>query len=59
MTFIEIWNKAYSIFTDGTISEAANYNRTKRFLEERVKAGDIDKAVAGQIFVDVRETAGF
>lgn len=58
MTFLDIWNEAYNLYTDGRKSESRCYNDTQRFLEERVKAGDITVADKAQIFTDIRETAG-
>lgn len=58
MTFTEIWNEAYNIFTDGDRSEGAQYNDMQRFLEEQVKAGVLSASDKCYMARDVMETAG-
>lgn len=58
MTFIEIWNEAYNLFTDETKSEGRCYNDMQRFLLEQVKAGNLSMADKCAIAHDVMETAG-
>ena len=58
MTFTEIFNEAYNIFTDGERSEGARYNDMQRFLMKQVKEGNLsptDKCIMAR---DVMETAG-
>lgn len=58
MTFTEIWNEAYNLYTDGTKSEGKCYNDMQSFLWERVKAGEISATDKCYIAHDVMETAG-
>ena len=58
MTFTEIWNEAYNIYTDGSRSEGRAYNDMQRFLWDQVKKGNlspIDKCIMAR---DIMETAG-
>lgn len=58
MGFTEIWNGAYSIFTDGERSEGAQYNDMQKFLEGQVKAGNISASDKCYMAKDVMKTAG-
>ena len=58
MTFTEIWNEAYNIFTDDDRTEGAQYNDMQRFLMNQVKAGNISMADKCYMARDVMETAG-
>lgn len=58
MTFTEIWNEAYNLYTDGTKSEGKRYNDMQSFLWGRVKAGEISATDKCYIAHDVMETAG-
>lgn len=58
MEFIEIWNEAYNIFTDGERTEGACYNDMQKFLMEQVKAGNLSMADKCVMAHDIMETAG-
>jgi len=57
MTFTEIWNEAYNIYTDGRRSEGGRYNDMQRFLLDQVKKGNLsphDKCIMAH---DIMKTA--
>ena len=58
MTFTEIWNEAYNIFTDGERTESGRYNDMQRFLLDKVKAGELSMADKCHMVADIMETAG-
>lgn len=58
MTFTEIWNEAYNLYTDGTKSEGRCYNDMQAFLLEQVEAGTISGLDKCYIAHDVMEAAG-
>lgn len=57
MTFTEIWNEAYNLFTDDTKSESKCYNDMQRFLEALVKDGSLTVEDKCYMVRDIRETA--
>ena len=57
MTFTEIWNEAYNLFTDGTKSEGKCYNDMQRFLEGCVRDGLLTVEDKCYMVRDIRETA--
>lgn len=57
MTFIEIWNEAYNIYTDWNRSEGARYNDMQSFLWEQVKQGNLSAADKCTLARDVMATA--
>lgn len=57
MTFTEIWNEAYNIFTDGNRSEGARFNDMQRFLMDQVKKGNIGREDKFIMAHDIMETA--
>jgi len=58
MSFTEIWNEAYNLFTDGTKSEGRCYNDMQKYLEDQVKEGNLSVADKAYMVADIRETAG-
>lgn len=58
MTFTEIWNEAYNIYTDGERTEGGRYNDMQSFLMDQVKAGHISMADKCYMAKDIMETAG-
>lgn len=57
MTFIEIWNEAYNIYTDWNRSEGARYNDMQSFLLGQVKQGNLSAADKCTLARDVMATA--
>lgn len=58
MTFIEIWNEAYNIYTDEDRTEGGRFNDMQRFLMDQVKAGALSMADKCCMVGDIMETAG-
>lgn len=54
---LEIWNEAYSIYTDSNRTEGAQYNDMQSFLRDQVKAGNIDMATKFAMAADIMRTA--
>lgn len=58
MTFTEIWNEAYNIYTDGERTDGGRYNDMQRFLVDCVNRGWISFADKCYMARDIMETAG-
>ena len=58
MTYLDIWNEAYNIYTDAGRSEGQQYNDMQKFLSDRVKDGSITALDKCYIARDVMATAG-
>lgn len=54
---LEIWNEAYSIYTDSNRTEGAQYNDMQSYLRDQVKAGNIDMATKFAMAADIMRTA--
>ena len=57
MSFVEVWNEAYNIYTDFDRSEGGRFNDMMSFLRERVKAGDLSEADMHTMASDVMKCA--